>query len=77
MAKDASSQTDRSDAEQDIDENLRRAFDHIANEPLPDRFGDLLAQLRAGKAPPQATDDDDVEGTGPDDGEPTEGGTAR
>jgi hypothetical protein len=67
MAKDGTNSKDRSEAEQDIDDNLRRAFDHIANEPLPDRFGDLLARLRAGNAP----------APGDEDAEPNEGGDAR
>ena len=43
-------QTARIRATQDeIDSNLRRAFDEAANEPLPDRFTDLLERLRAGQ----------------------------
>lgn len=30
-----------------IDQNLKQAFDSVASEPVPDRFTDLLAQLRA------------------------------
>ncbi|MBB97386.1 MAG: hypothetical protein CML68_22640 [Rhodobacteraceae bacterium] len=33
--------------EQMIDANLKRAFDTVLNEDVPDRFTDLLAQLRA------------------------------
>lgn len=29
-----------------IDENLKRAFDDVASEPLPSRFTDLLDQLK-------------------------------
>lgn len=32
--------------EQQIDENLRRVYSDTANEPLPDRFTQLLEQLR-------------------------------
>lgn len=31
-----------------IDENLRRAFDTLASEPVPERLTHLLEQLRAG-----------------------------
>lgn len=31
-----------------IDENLKRAFDTLASEPVPDRFTSLLEQLRSG-----------------------------
>ena len=33
--------------EQEIDKNLKRAFDDIAQQDLPSRFTDLLDQLRA------------------------------
>ncbi|WP_323781412.1 NepR family anti-sigma factor [Leisingera sp.] len=29
-----------------IDRNLKKAFHELATEPLPDRFSDLLDQLR-------------------------------
>jgi hypothetical protein len=35
--------------EKQIDENLRRVYDETVNEALPDRFSDLLAQLKSGK----------------------------
>lgn len=42
-------------ADRDIDENLKRAFNEIANEPVPDRFTDLLKQLKdKGAATPPA-----------------------
>ena len=31
----------------DIDANLKRAFDQVLEEQVPDRFLDLLSQLRA------------------------------
>ncbi|ATG44402.1 hypothetical protein PhaeoP18_02468 [Phaeobacter piscinae] len=38
----------RSDAvEQEIDSNLKKAFETLASEPIPDRFADLLDQLKA------------------------------
>lgn len=44
-------------ADRDIDENLKRAFDEIANEPVPDRFTDLLKQLKdKGAATPSSPD---------------------
>ena len=30
-----------------IDENLRRAYEEVLTETIPDRFKDLLAQLQA------------------------------
>lgn len=33
-------------AAEQIDRNLKKAFDEIAAEPLPTRFTDLLEQLR-------------------------------
>jgi hypothetical protein len=32
---------------EEIDRNLRQAFDDMAQQPVPDRFTDLLAQLKA------------------------------
>nr|WP_306113387.1 MULTISPECIES: NepR family anti-sigma factor [unclassified Roseovarius] len=32
--------------DQQIDENLRRVYSEAANEPVPDRFTQLLDQLR-------------------------------
>lgn len=31
----------------EIDKNLKRAFDDVANEALPSRFSELLDQLRS------------------------------
>ncbi|MCB5409928.1 NepR family anti-sigma factor [Pseudogemmobacter faecipullorum] len=33
-----------------IDENLRRAYDAVLTEEVPDRFKDLLARLQGGSA---------------------------
>lgn len=43
-----------------IDQNLRRAFQEVADEELPDRFKDLLARLKAGENVPTS----DEEGAG-------------
>jgi len=43
MANDTNKQTD-GDA---IDENLKRVYDDMLNQEVPDRFKDLLAQLKA------------------------------
>ena len=37
-------------ADREIDENLKRAFDQLANEPVPDRFTELLKQLQQKEA---------------------------
>ncbi|WP_425071677.1 NepR family anti-sigma factor [Sagittula sp. S175] len=33
--------------QQEIDENLKRAYGDVTKQGVPDRFTDLLAQLRA------------------------------
>lgn len=43
--------------EQMIDANLKRAFDDVLNEDIPDRFTDLLAQLRASEGQDQSEQD--------------------
>lgn len=53
MANDSKKQTD-SDA---IDENLKRVYDDMLSQDVPDRFKDLLAQLKA-----QDTSADDTSG---------------
>jgi hypothetical protein len=35
---------------EEIDANLKRAFDDVSNEALPDRFSALLNQLRASES---------------------------
>ncbi|MFV1443232.1 NepR family anti-sigma factor [Phaeobacter sp. JH18-32] len=43
----------RGDAiEREIDSNLKKAFDTLASEPIPDRFANLLDQLKAKGAAP-------------------------
>ncbi|MEL6548944.1 MAG: NepR family anti-sigma factor [Pseudomonadota bacterium] len=39
---------DPSKANAEIDANLRRAYDQITQQDIPDRFKQLLADLRAG-----------------------------
>jgi hypothetical protein len=44
-------QNNRTSRVQDeIDKNLKRAYDDVINQEVPDRFTDLLAQLRHGDA---------------------------
>ncbi|WP_072505434.1 NepR family anti-sigma factor [Phaeobacter porticola] len=45
--------------EREIDSNLRRAFDTLASEPIPDRFADLLDQLKAKGVSPTGQSGDD------------------
>lgn len=42
-----------------IDESLRRAFNEVLDEGVPDRFSDLLKKLKSGDIPesPDASDD--------------------
>ena len=40
-----------------IDENLRRVYDDAANEEIPDRFLNLLDQLKRGDVPGQDAGD--------------------
>lgn len=41
-------QSDRSSrAQAEIDANLKRAYEELSKQDVPDRFKDLLAQLRA------------------------------
>lgn len=36
---------------QEIDKSLRRAFEDVVNEGVPDRFSDLLKRLKSGDIP--------------------------
>lgn len=36
--------------DREIDANLKRAYEDVINQEVPDRFTDLLAQLRAAEA---------------------------
>lgn len=46
--------------QQEIDDNLKRAYGDVTQQEVPDRFTDLLAQLRAAEAgkaePAEGTD---------------------
>ena len=43
----------------EIDESLRRAFDEVLNEGVPDRFEDLLDKLRKGDIPQSTNNETD------------------
>lgn len=45
-----------SSMEQMIDANLKRAFDDVLNQDIPDRFTDLLSQLRASEGADKGDD---------------------
>lgn len=47
-----------SKVEEEIDKNLKRAFDDIAQQELPSRFTDLLDQLRAQDSTPNGQEGD-------------------
>ena len=49
-----------STVDQQIDENLRRAYDDVLNEEVPTRFLDLIEQLKADgpQKPPDRKDAD-------------------
>ena len=44
----AGTSKDREILKAQIDENLRRAYDAVLTEDVPDRFKDLLARLQSG-----------------------------
>ncbi len=47
------------DLDREIDDSLKRAFDKLASEPVPDRFTALLDRLRAsGPVPRDAASSD-------------------
>lgn len=48
----------RTTADDEIDRNLKRAFDELRDAPLPDRFTDLIERLRSGTPPPPKPADD-------------------
>ncbi|WP_342662248.1 NepR family anti-sigma factor [Rubellimicrobium thermophilum] len=47
MYMDMSDAKGKSRLHQQIDENLRRVYEDLLNEEVPDRFRDLIAQLKA------------------------------
>ncbi|MEM8655184.1 MAG: NepR family anti-sigma factor [Pseudomonadota bacterium] len=42
----------KTDVDELIDANLKRAFEDLASEPVPDRFTELLGKLRSGEGTP-------------------------
>ena len=50
---------DRGGRGHQVDENLKRVFEKTLSEELPDRFKDLLNQLKAGETPSQDNADSD------------------
>jgi hypothetical protein len=46
-----------------IDQNLRRAYDSAASEPIPQKFLDLIAQLKTGDDQPSDPSDQDADGS--------------
>ncbi|APX15572.1 hypothetical protein BWR17_06825 [Phaeobacter inhibens] len=54
----------RSDAvEREIDSNLKKAFDTLASEPIPDRFANLLDKLKAKGSEPAKSSGNGAGGT--------------
>jgi hypothetical protein len=51
MNTDDNRRRDRREINRQIDSNLKRAFEKLASEPVPDRFTDLLQQLRETNVP--------------------------
>lgn len=49
----------RKSVDDEIDRSLKQAFDTLANEPLPDRFTNLIDRLKAREATPARRDDAD------------------
>ena len=43
--------TDKKDRERAIDENLRKVYEQTLEEGIPDRFRDLLSQLKDQDSP--------------------------
>ncbi|MEJ6392133.1 NepR family anti-sigma factor [Gymnodinialimonas sp. 2305UL16-5] len=53
MEQTSKKSTEQRDAvDRQIDENLRRVYDETLKEDLPERFKDLLAQLKTGDKDP-------------------------
>jgi hypothetical protein len=55
MAKDQS----KSPVNQQIDENLRRVYDEALQDGIPDKFRDLIRQLKESQVQPAEKDHDD------------------
>ena len=39
----------------EIDQNLRRVYEQVVSEGVPDRFNELLKKLRQGEIPPSTS----------------------
>lgn len=52
----------KSKVDQQIDENLKRVYDNVLKEDVPDRFLSLIEQLRHSDSPekPERKDSDDA-----------------
>ena len=50
-------------AQADIDRSLRRAYDEVINQDLPDRFKILLEKLKAGEADEAQNEDEKPSGS--------------
>lgn len=47
-------------ADREIDKNLKRAFDEVASQKVPDRFAELLEQLKNQEKPVSAEQSEEV-----------------
>jgi len=52
-------QNRKTEVDEQIDENLKRAFEDMANAPVPDRFAELLDQLKNSTPKAQAGENAD------------------
>lgn len=50
MTRNMADQAPKSSLRKDIDENLKRIYEDALKEEVPDRFAQLLAQLKAKEA---------------------------
>lgn len=50
MMNEMTSKPPKSSLQQQIDENLKKVYEEALKEEIPDRFKDLLAQLKAKEA---------------------------
>ncbi|WP_223423055.1 NepR family anti-sigma factor [Tateyamaria pelophila] len=49
---------------QEIDRNMKRAFEELLQEPVPDRFADLIERLRQEETTPPGSGAEDISDTG-------------
>ena len=47
------------DISREIDENLRKVYENVLKEEVPERFKELLNKLRAEKVPPSDASQED------------------